>query len=73
MIGCDTKSYLQGVGKVKVFKKCVNSEEKMNLLQDIGVPSTINEKTVRKVPKLNQTMCFSGKEDKSVTEARVRI
>ena len=23
--GCDTKSYLPGVAKIKVFKKCVNS------------------------------------------------
>ena len=32
-------------------EKCVNSNEKMNLLQDIGVPSTTNEKTVGKISK----------------------
>ena len=40
--GCDTMSYLLGVRKIEVFKKCVNSKEKMNLLQDIDVSSTIN-------------------------------
>ena len=39
---CDAMSYLQGVRKIEVFKKCVNSKEKMNLLQDIDVSSTIN-------------------------------
>ena len=73
MTGCDTTSYLHGVGKIKVFKKYVNSKEKMNLLQDIGVPSTITEKTVDKVLKFFQTMCYPGMEDESVTETRVRI
>ena len=31
LTGCDSSSYLHGVGKIKVFKKCVNSKEKMNL------------------------------------------
>ena len=35
--GCDTSSYLHGVGEIKVFKRCVSSKEKMNLLQDINV------------------------------------
>ena len=34
---CNATSSLYGVGKIKVFKKCVNSKEKMNLLQDIGL------------------------------------
>ena len=56
--GCDTTSHLLGVRKVKVFKSfksCVNSKEKMNLLQHIGVPLTINKETVGKVPKLIKT------------------
>ena len=57
----------------KVFKKCVNSKEKMNLLQDIGVPSTINKKAVDKVSKFIQTMCYSQMEDESVIETKVRI
>ena len=73
VIGCDTMSYLHGVGKIKVFKKCVNSKENINLLLDIGVLSTINEKTVGKVSKFIQTMCYSGMEDESVTEKRVII
>ena len=36
--GSDTTSYLHGMGKIKVFKNYVNSKEKMNLLQDTGVP-----------------------------------
>ena len=40
----------------------------MNLLKDIGVPSTITEKTVDKVSKNFQTMCYPGMEDESVTE-----
>ena len=46
--GSITTSYLHDVGKIKAFKKCVNSKEKMNVLEDIGLPSTINEKTVGK-------------------------
>ena len=57
----------------KVFKKCVNSKEKMNLLQDIGLPSTINKKAVDKVSKFIQTMCYSQMEDESVIETKVRI
>ena len=57
--GWDTTSYLHGFGKIKVFKKCVNSKEKMNILQDFDVLSTINEKTVGKVSKFIQTMCYS--------------
>ena len=60
-------SYLHGVGKIKVLKKCVNSKEKMNLLQDVGVSSTINEKNVGKVSKFILTMFYSGLEDESVT------
>ena len=70
--GCDTRSYLYGVGKIKVFKKCANSKEKLNLLQDVVVPSTINEKTVDKVSKFIQTT-YPGMKDESVTETRVRI
>ena len=40
----------------------MNSKEKMNLLQDIGVPSTINEKAIGKVSKFIQTMCYSRME-----------
>ena len=54
---------LNGVIKIKVFKKCVNSKEKMNLLKDIGVPLTINGKTVGKVSKFIQTMYYFGIED----------
>ena len=46
MTDCDTPSYLHGVGTTKVFKRCVNSKEKINLLQGFGTPSTINEKNV---------------------------
>ena len=45
LTGCNTTSYLHGMGKIKVYKKCVNSKEKMNLLQDIGVPSTIKSQS----------------------------
>ena len=55
----DTTSYLNSVGKIKVFKRCVKSKEKLNLLQDFVVPLTINEKTVGKVSKFIQTMCSS--------------
>ena len=45
----------------------------MNLLGDIALPSTINEKAFGKVLKFLQTMCYSGMEDESVTETIVRI
>ena len=51
------------MGKIKVFEKCENSKEKMNLLQDIGVPSSINEKTVGKVSKFipNNVLLRNGR------------
>ena len=55
----DTMPYLYCVGKIKVFKKCVKSKEKLNLLQDFVLPLTINKKTVGKVSKFIQTMCSS--------------
>ena len=45
----------------------------MNFLQDTGVPLTINEETVGKLPKFTQTMCYSGMEDEWITETGVRI
>ena len=51
----------------------MNSKEKMNLLQDIGVVSAVIEATVGKVSKFFQTMCYSRMKDESVTEKRVRI
>ena len=51
----------------------MNSKEKMNLLQDIGTPSTIEGKTDGKVSKFIQILCYSGMEDVWVIETRVRI
>ena len=51
----------------------MNSKEKINLLEDTGVPSTINKKAVGKVSKFIQTMCYFGLEDESATETRARI
>ena len=42
-------------------------------MQNIGVPSTINEKAVDKVSTFMQTMCYSRMEDESVIETKVRI
>ena len=38
----------------------MNSKGEVKLLQDVGVSSTINKKTVGKVSKFIRTMCYAG-------------
>ena len=56
--------------KLKKLKNVRIQKKKMNLLLDFGVPLTLNKKTVGKVSKFIQTVCFPGMKDESVTEAK---
>ena len=71
--GCDTTSLLHGAGKIKVLKKCLNTKEKLRLLNTIGVSCKVSDTAIKDVEKFIQTVCYSGREEESLTETRVRL
>ena len=71
--GRDTTSFLHGVGKIKVLKKCLNWKEKLSLPNTIGVSCKVSDTTVKGVKKFIQTVCYSEKEEESLTETRVPV
>lgn len=71
--GCDTTSYLYGVGKVKVLKKLQKSEESLNLIENLGATVNITEDIKEDAVKFIQCLCYSGNLDESLVETRVRL
>ena len=71
--GCDTNSLLHGAGKIKLLTKCLNGQEKLMLLNATGISCKVSDTAVKDVQKFIQTVCYSGKEEKSLTETRVRL
>ena len=58
---------------IRVFKKCFNGKEKLRLLNTIGVSCKVSDTTVKDNEKSIQTVCYPGKEEKNLTETRVRF
>ena len=58
------------LGKLK-FLKCLNEKKKLRLLNTIVALCKVWEAAVKDVKKFIQTVCCSGKEEKSITETRV--
>ena len=56
--------------KIKVLEKYFNGKE-LILLNAIGVSCKLSDTTVKDVEKSIQTVCYLGKEEKSLTETRV--
>ena len=67
---CDTTSFLNGVWKVKVLKKCL---KKNRLLNTIGVSFKVSDTAVKDVQKFIQIVCYSGKEEECLTEISLRL
>ena len=71
--GCDTVSFLHIVGKIKVLKNGLNGKEKLRLLNTIVVSCKVSDTRIKNAEKFFQTVCYSGKEEESFTETRVRL
>ena len=71
--GCDTNSLIHGAGKIKLLTKCLNGQEKLVLLNATGISCKVSDTAVKDVEKFIQTVCYSGKEEESLTETRVRL
>ena len=71
--GCDTTSYLHGVGKVKVFKKIESQNELLKLLDGLGNSSRISDNLEEKSKQFVQCVCYSGRKDEGLVETRVRL
>ena len=56
------------VGKIKVLEKCVKEKEKHRLLNTISISCKVSDTTIKDGEKLIQTVCCSGKDEKSLTE-----
>ena len=70
--GCDTTSYLYGVGKTKVLNKCLRQPKVLSLLSSLGVSS--GEPTrYQDIVKFIQTVMYSGHIGESLVETRVRL
>ena len=70
--GCDTTSYMYGVGKAKVLNKVVKDIRVLDLLITIGVKSG-TPTNYDDVEKFIRTVCYSGRKDESLVETRVRL
>ena len=70
--GCDTTSYLHGVGKIKVQNKIKKKPAVLSLLSSLGIRSGVPER-YNDVVKFMQTVCYSGYVGESLVETRVRL
>ena len=61
------------VGKIKVLEKCLKEKEKHRLLNTISISCKVSDTTIKDGEKLIQTVCCSGKDEKSLTETQVRL
>ena len=55
------------------FLKVSTWIKKLRLLNTITAPWKVSETVVKDVEKFIQTVCYSGKEEESLTETRVRL
>lgn len=66
-----TASFLHVAAKIKVLWKCLNRREKLRLQNTVGVSCKVPDATDKDGEKFIQTVCYPGKEEKSLTETRV--
>ena len=67
--GCDTTSFLH---VVEMFLKIVFIE-KLRFLNPTSGSCKVSDTAVKDVKKFIQTLCYSGKEEESLTEIKVRL
>ena len=70
--GCDTTSFFFGVGKVKVLKKLIKDSSKYALPDSIGKTSSLTENAHAETLKFIQTVLYSGKEEDTLVQTRIR-
>ena len=72
--GCDTTSFLHGVGKVlRLIKKSIKSLECLKLLDGFGDSADVSNNLHDGVSKFIQTICYNGQDDESLVETKVRL
>jgi len=71
--GCDTSSFLHGVGKVEVVKNVFRDYQQLQNLQHFGETISTSEEMFENVSKFIQMTCYSGTVNESLVETRVRI
>ena len=59
--------------KIKVLKKCFKGIEKLGLLNTVGASRKVSNTGIKYVEKSIQTVCYPGKEEKRLTETRVKL
>ena len=70
--GCDTTSYLHGVGKIRVLNKVKKNPPVTSLLTSLGVGSGVPER-YDDIVNFVRTVCYSGNKGESLVETRVRL
>ena len=70
MTGCDTRSYMFGVGKVKVLKKIEKDPSQLHLLIDLGSKNSFKEDAQQNVIKFIQCVCYNGKLGETLVDTR---
>ena len=68
--GCDTTSFLHAAGKLFLKTALI---EKLRLLNPTSGSCKVSDTAVKDVKKFIQTICYSGKEEESLTETKVRL
>ena len=71
IIRCSTTSVLHATGKIRILKKYLNGNVKPKLLNTICVSCKISDTRVKDVEKFIQNVCYSGKEEESLTKPTV--
>ena len=71
IIGCSTTSVLHATGKIRILKKCLNGNVKPKLLNTICISHKVSDTRVKDVEKFIQNVCYSGKEEESLTKPTV--
>ena len=70
--GCDTTSYLYGVGKSGVLNKCIKQQRVLSQLHTLGLESG-EPRRYNDIVKFVQTVLYSGHAGESLVETRVRL
>ena len=72
LTGCDTTSYLYGVGKIRVFNKILKKPSVLSDLETLGQGSGLPVE-YSKIERFVKTVCFAGKENETLVETRERL
>ena len=71
--GCDTTSYFYRVGKISPLKKVIKESELLNLISALGETMLLGEADVEDYMKFIQTTLYTGCEEATYVETRIRL